>query len=109
MDGRKQTGGIGEQIATEVLRRRGVVVLDRNVVVGSGELDMIVRCGGRRAAVEIRTVRGELRMDERFPYSKRRQVHELASAMGISRVDFVGIALHADRLEVHWLRDVPPD
>ena len=109
MDGRKHTGEIGEQIAAEVLRRRGVVVLDRNVVIGSGELDLIVRCGEQRVAVEIRTVRGELRMDERFPYSKRRQVHDLAAAMGISRVDFVGVALHADRLEVHWLRDVSPD
>jgi putative endonuclease len=106
---RKQTGALGEQIAVEVLRRRGVVVLDRNVVIGSGELDLIVRCGARRAAVEVRTVRGELRMDERFPYSKRRQVRDLASAMGISRVDFVGVALHPDRLEVHWLRDVSPD
>ncbi len=108
MDGRKQIGEIGERIATEVLRRRGVIVLDRNVVVGSGELDLIVRCGAQRVAVEVRTVRGELRMDERFPYSKRRQVHDLAAAVGISRVDFVGVALNADRLEVHWLRDVSP-
>lgn len=84
-------------------------MVDRNVVVGAGEIDLIVRCGGRRVAVEVRTVRGEMRPDERFPRAKRRQVHALAGALGVFRVDLVGVAIHPDRVEVHWLRDVPPD
>jgi hypothetical protein len=31
----------------------------------------------------------------------------LAATVGVDRVDLVGVAIHPDRVDVHWLRDVP--
>jgi Holliday junction resolvase-like predicted endonuclease len=109
MDHRRDLGRLGEEIAARVLADRGAVVLERNVQVGPGEVDLVVAWGGRRAIVEVRTVRGRLRVDERFPYAKRRQVHALATSLGIRRVDLVGVAVLPDRVDVHWLRNVAPD
>lgn len=109
MDPRHRLGAGGEDLAAHFLARHGAVVLDRNVAVGAGELDLIVAFGRRRVAVEVRTVTGPIRPDERFTEAKRRQVHALARAVGIRRVDFVGVGLLPDRAEFRWLRDVPAE
>lgn len=96
-------------MAEAVLRDRGLTIVGRNVAVGRGEVDLIGHTRTGRVVVEVRTVRGELRLDERFPRAKRRQVGTLASAIGVHRVDLVGVALGSDGLAVHWLRDVATD
>ena len=107
VEGRLDLGRRGEIVAAAVLRGRGAVIVDRNVAVGSGEIDLIVRFGEQRVVVEVRSVTGELSLDERFPHAKLRQVGRLASAVGADRVDLVGVAIHPNRADVHWLRDVP--
>lgn len=106
-DDRTRVGALGERIAEAVLVDRGLQVVDRNVLVGRGEIDLICRSGRQRVVVEVRSVRGELRLDERFPSAKRRQVRSLAAAIGIHRVDLVGVAFSKSGIDVHWLRDVP--
>jgi putative endonuclease len=54
---RRALGRRGEQLAAEHLRRRGCVVLARNVRVGRGEIDVIVRDGDALAFVEVKTRR----------------------------------------------------
>lgn len=57
-DGTRHTlGRRGEQLAAEHLQRRGCVVLARNVRVGRGEIDLIVRDGDTLAFVEVKTRR----------------------------------------------------
>lgn len=107
MDDRTRVGALGERIAEAVLVDRGLQVVDRNVAVGRGEVDLICRSGRDRVVVEVRSVRGELRLDERFPAAKRRQVRALAAAIGVYRVDLVGVSFSKSGIEVHWLRDVP--
>lgn len=106
-DDRRSVGAFGERIAEAVLVDRGLEVIDRNVSVGRGEIDLICRSGRDRVVVEVRSVRGELRLDERFPPAKRRQVRTLAGAVGVYRVDLVGVAFSNKGVEIHWLRDVP--
>lgn len=105
-DDRTRLGALGERIAEAVLVDRGLQVIDRNVPVGRGEIDLICRSGRDRVVVEVRSVRGELRLDERFPFAKRRQVRALAGAIGVHRVDLVGVAFSDEGVAVHWLRDV---
>jgi putative endonuclease len=54
---RRALGRRGEQLAAEHLQRRGCVVLARNVRVGRGEIDLIVRDGEALAFVEVKTRR----------------------------------------------------
>ena len=88
---------------------RGMTVVGRNVAVGNGEVDLVMQTGRRRVVVEVRTVIGELRPEERFPAEKRRQVSSLAARMGVHRVDLVGVGLDRAGVTVHWSRDVPCD
>jgi putative endonuclease len=106
---RRELGRRGEMLAAAVLTSRGIEILDRNVVVGTGEVDLLARSGRQRLVVEVRSVRGKLRVEERLPAAKLRQVGGLASQLGIHRVDFVGVAFTRERVDVHWLRDVATD
>ena len=92
-----------------MLVARGLEILDRNVAVGGGEVDLLARTGRQRLVVEVRSVRGELRIDERLPPAKIRQLRGLAARLGIHRVDFVGVQFGRRCIEVHWLRDVATD
>jgi hypothetical protein len=109
MDRRVELGRIGERLAEAVLVGRGMTVLGRNVAVGRGEVDLVMRTGRQRVVVEVRTVVGSLRPEERFHVGKRRQVSSLAGRMGVGRVDLVGVGLDRTGVTVHWSRDVPSD
>jgi putative endonuclease len=62
-DGRHATGRRGEQLAAEHLRRHGFTVLDRNVRIARGEIDLIAfdpaasAGGGALVFVEVKTRR----------------------------------------------------
>lgn len=96
-------------MAAVLLESRGLEILDRNVAVGGGEVDLLARSGRLRIVVEIRSVRGRMRVDERLPPAKIRQVRRLAARLGVHRVDFVGVAFGREYIDVHWLRDVATD
>ncbi len=57
---RKEVGALGEAVAAEYLRRRGMRVIDRNIAKKTGELDIIAREdggeGGTMHFVEVKTV-----------------------------------------------------
>ena len=108
-DDRSDLGRRGESIAAVFLADRGVEVFDRNVLVDGGELDLLARSGTRRLVVEVRSVRGSLRVGDRLPTTKLRRVSALARELGIHRVDFVGVAFDPRGVEVRWLRDVSAD
>ncbi len=52
---RARLGSFGESVAALLLMRHGVQILDRNVSVGRGELDLIAVEASDRFAVEVKT------------------------------------------------------
>ena len=108
-DQRRELGRRGEALAATILASRGMEILDRNLAVGAGEVDLVARSGRQRVVVEVRSVRGRLRIEERLPAGKLRQVSSLAAQLGIHRVDFVGVAFGPAGVDVYWLRDVASD
>ena len=54
---RRATGRIGEELAAEHLRRRGLVVVASNVRTAAGEIDLIATDGSTLAFVEVKTTR----------------------------------------------------
>ena len=63
---RKEVGTLGEEVAAEYLRRRGMRIVDRNIAKKTGELDINAREdgeeGGTMHFVEVKTV-----MTDEFP------------------------------------------
>ncbi len=81
------------------------------MLVGRGEIDLLIRHDGDLVAVEVKTVGLEAIADdpiERIDDNKLRQVRRLASAMrrGIRRVDFVGVRLLPEVVVVNWRANV---
>lgn len=54
----KSTGNIGEDIAAQYLEEKGYKILDRNVVLPYGEIDILARQKNTIIIVEVKTVRG---------------------------------------------------
>jgi putative endonuclease len=104
---RRALGRRGEQLAAEHLQRRGCVVLARNVRVGRGEIDLIVRDGDALAFVEVKTRRVAARAsaldDERHPLlglgpAQRARLRRLA-ATWLARRSSSGPRARAIRLD----------
>lgn len=57
---RKEVGALGEAVAAEYLRRRGMTIVDRNIAHKTGELDIIARDTGEGGDtmhfVEVKTL-----------------------------------------------------
>ncbi|MFZ1075537.1 MAG: YraN family protein [Minisyncoccia bacterium] len=53
---RKEVGALGENVASEYLRRRGFSIRDRNVARKTGELDIVARKGDTLHFVEVKTM-----------------------------------------------------
>lgn len=103
---RRVVGEAGERLAEIVLARYGLEVVARNVVVGSGELDLLALHGDRRVAIEVRTITGAGEPLDAFDDSKARQVEDLARRIGADRTDLVSIRLTAAAAEVRWVPGV---
>lgn len=80
MNARQHLGRAAEAAAARYLVREGWVVLGRNVRVGRGELDLIVRRGGVLAFVEVKARRTGTfgAPEDAVGARKRRQVARLA-------------------------------
>lgn len=54
----KSTGNEGEDIAAQYLEDKGYKIIDRNVVLPYGEIDILARQKNSIIIVEVKTVRG---------------------------------------------------
>ena len=105
---RQQFGRAAEAAAAQQLTRDGWTILGRNVRVGRGELDLIVRRGGVLAFVEVKARRSAAfgAPEDGVGARKRRQVARLAELWlaarpwalgGVSDVRFDIVAVDASR------------
>lgn len=74
-----------------------------NVEIPGGEVDLVADDNGARVVVEVRTTTGPGDPIDAVTYEKRRRVRSLASRLGATRVDFIGVLLSEDSVEVHWV------
>lgn len=106
MNARQQFGRAAEAAAARYLAREGWVLLGRNVRIGRGELDLIVRRGGVLAFVEVKARRSAAcgAPEDAVDGRKRRQVARLAelwlaarpwALRGVSDVRFDVVAVDA--------------
>ena len=102
---RARVGQIGEAVAAAFLASRGASVLDRNVRVGRGEIDLVVSLDGECIAVEVKAglANDSNRPIYHFDDAKQKQVRMLAHQHGESRVDYVGVILSETGVVVRWL------
>ncbi len=85
------------------LCEQGMSPLARNLEVDGGELDLVMSDRGRRVAVEVRSVTRDGDPIDAVDRGKRQHVRKLASGVGISRVDFLGVGFRSWGVEVHWV------
>jgi putative endonuclease len=80
MNERQQFGRAAEEAAAQYLQRRGWRLLDRNVRIGRGELDLIARRGPVLAFVEVKARRSGAAgaPEDAVTPRKQRQVARLA-------------------------------
>lgn len=90
-------------MAARFLEARGMVLLGRNVAVGRGELDLLMTDGSLRVAVEVRTRFGGGDPIDAVDSDKRRRVRALAGRVGATRVDYVGVGVAQDCVDIHWV------
>ncbi|MBN1256923.1 MAG: YraN family protein [Planctomycetes bacterium] len=57
-DPRKKLGKTGEDLAVKVLEEAGYVVIERNLAIGGGELDIVARHQGEIVFVEVKCRQG---------------------------------------------------
>jgi putative endonuclease len=95
-DRRRQTGGIGEAAAADLLQSKGYRIVARNWRCRSGELDIVAETDGILVFVEVRTRRptGSFgTAKEAVDARKQRQVRETAQ-----------FYLHATKSSPHRMR-----
>jgi putative endonuclease len=96
----------GERRAARHYRRRGWLVLGRNVWVGGYELDLIVRRGRRLVFCEVKGKTGPGFGDplEMVDAEKRRRVRRAASAWLASRPELARLEISFDVVAVRGTR-----
>lgn len=52
---RKRLGQLGEEIATELLKKSGYKILERNFTTSVGEIDIVAQDGNELVLVEVKT------------------------------------------------------
>jgi len=103
---RQEIGAAAERIAAAFLRRQGIDIVDSNVAVGRGEVDLIGRLGRRRIIFEVRSVTTGGNPLDAFDRPKADQLWRLSSELGIGRVDLVAVGFSQRFVTIHWIPHV---
>lgn len=94
------------------MERHGLVVVDRNVRAGRGEIDILADDHGRRVAIEVKTAVAvgddHFLPEEAFTDEKAHTVRRLAEGLKprATRIDLVAVSLIDSGARIRWLRSV---
>lgn len=98
---KKEIGLLGEEIAADFLRRKGYRLLERNIRIGRGEIDLVALDGETLVFVEVKTRKG-LRYghpSESITPRKRRQLSKLA-LLYLQRRDISDVSCRFDIISI---------
>ena len=76
--------------------------------VGRGEIDLVVALGGRRIAVEVKTIQTGGLDDPAYAFTpaKAAQVRFLANRLRIPRVDLIAVSIGPTGVAIRWIPEV---
>lgn len=97
----RDLGRRGERRAAWFYRLRGYSILERNLRLHAGEIDLIVRRGRTVAIVEVKT-RRSLAAGEGFDAVDRRKRERLVRLGDQYAARHPGVELRYDILSLHW-------
>jgi putative endonuclease len=97
----KITGNLGEDLAAEYLERKGYKIIDRNINLEFGEIDILANFRGQIVVVEVKTVRGDGfgRAQDLVRFAKQNKLRRLALSVSQSypnksiRIDVIAVDL----------------
>jgi putative endonuclease len=115
MDARRSLAREGEELACEMLRRRGFRIEDRNFRCRGGEIDVVASRRGTLVFCEVKT-RASLRWGEpaeSVGHTKQTRLRHAAAAWCRTRrrtasdirFDVISVLKDAGGTRVQWLRD----
>lgn len=101
--GNKKTGDEGERITREYLEQKGYSILDMNLTLPFGEIDVLARDKKTIVIVEVKTVTGSGfgLAQELVRFKKQKKLILLASALeqkypkSTIRIDVIGVQISA--------------
>lgn len=115
----KEIGNRGEELACEELTAKGYAIIDRNVIVGGVEVDILAQGNGRLVIVEVKT-RSADHIDAAYGIDSRKILRLCRAGSSYVRmknlplevqIDAVLVTNHPDgHAEVEHLEDIalPP-
>jgi putative endonuclease len=105
---RRSLGSRGEDWAARYLQDRGYRILDRNLRLGRGEIDLVARQDGCIVLVEVKTYRaGFMAPEEALTPRKRRQIARLGS-LYLQEHGMSDAAIRADVVAIEVGQDGSP-
>ena len=90
-------------MAAWFLSTRGLKILQTNLDLEGGEIDVLARDRRDLVAVEVRSRSGGADPIDAVGHTKRARVRRLASSIGATRVDFLGVRITDDGVDFHWV------
>ena len=105
---RQRVGRFGERLAARFLEERGARIIERNVRLGRGEIDLHAEIDGASVAVEVKTIvaRGsESDALSQFSDVKADTVRHYATRLRppAYRVDLVTVTIREFGAEIRWV------
>ena len=103
---RERAAGCGERIAAEFLVLRGMDVVDRNVRMGRGEIDLVARDRDQVVFIEVkfRTAGGKATPFDAVGAKKREDVAK-AAALYLARRGLLDRPVRFDVVGITWRAD----
>jgi len=104
----KKLGSLGEDIAVQFLKRRGVEIVERNAFIDRDEIDVIYRFEHTFVAVEVKTSSNGADPIDALDDTKMRRIMRAANGhrLPITSIDAIAVKLGSDYAEIRWLRAV---
>jgi len=109
----KSTGNIGEDLAVDYLKKIGLKILDRNLNLFCGEIDILARDKKTIVIVEVKTVRGGGfgLAQELVRFKKQNKLKLLGKAMEQKyptspiRIDVIGVDLSEEQPKIEHIKN----
>lgn len=98
---KKQTGNTGEDLSAKYLKKTGYKILERNLTMGIGEIDILARKGSTVVIAEVKIKSGKNFGEgyEMVDFKKRQKLLQLANLLHIKypetviRIDVISVDL----------------